>query len=81
MLLWTLLKVEATKFTEVGYHGRDVDQILRDLVEAGMKLQREKLEKRHKPAAMASINESHSDCYVDLAGCLPFPWEFCFMMP
>ena len=30
------LKVEATKFTEVGYVGRDVDQILRDLVEAAL---------------------------------------------
>lgn len=28
-----LRQVEATKFTEVGYHGRDVDQIIRDLVE------------------------------------------------
>ena len=27
------LKVEATKFTEVGFHGRDVDQIIRDLVD------------------------------------------------
>jgi ATP-dependent HslUV protease ATP-binding subunit HslU len=30
------LKVEATKFTEVGYVGRDVDQIMRDLVEAAL---------------------------------------------
>jgi ATP-dependent HslUV protease ATP-binding subunit HslU len=30
------LKVEATKFTEVGYVGRDVDQIIRDLLEAGI---------------------------------------------
>src|SRR5512136_3394489 len=30
------LKVEATKFTEVGYVGRDVDQIVRDLVESGI---------------------------------------------
>ena len=30
------IKVEATKFTEVGYVGRDVDQIIRDLVEAGI---------------------------------------------
>lgn len=30
------LKVEATKFTEVGFHGRDVDMIIRDLVEQGM---------------------------------------------
>lgn len=32
------IKVEATKFTEVGYHGRDVDQIVRDLVDAGLQL-------------------------------------------
>jgi ATP-dependent HslUV protease ATP-binding subunit HslU len=35
------LKVEATKFTEVGYVGRDVDQIIRDLVEIGVSLVRE----------------------------------------
>ena len=36
------LKVEATKFTEVGYVGRDVDQIIRDLVEVSMAQVREK---------------------------------------
>ena len=36
------LKVEATKFTEVGYVGRDVEQIVRDLVEIGIALTREK---------------------------------------
>ena len=36
------LKVEATKFTEVGYVGRDVDQILRDLVEAAMGMVRDR---------------------------------------
>jgi ATP-dependent HslUV protease ATP-binding subunit HslU len=35
------LKVEATKFTEVGYVGRDVDQIVRDLLEIGVSLVRE----------------------------------------
>src|SRR5262245_51261772 len=35
------LKVEATKFTEVGYVGRDVDSIVRDLVEVGIGLVRE----------------------------------------
>ncbi|MCA1951489.1 MAG: ATP-dependent protease ATPase subunit HslU [Hyphomicrobiales bacterium] len=35
------LKIEATKFTEVGYVGRDVEQIVRDLVEVGIGLQRE----------------------------------------
>src|SRR5215469_12142864 len=36
------LKVEATKFTEVGYVGRDVDQIMRDLVEAAIGMVRER---------------------------------------
>ena len=36
------LKVEATKFTEVGYVGRDVDQIMRDLVEVAMGMVRER---------------------------------------
>jgi ATP-dependent HslUV protease ATP-binding subunit HslU len=36
------LKVEATKFTEVGYVGRDVDQIMRDLVEAALVMVRDK---------------------------------------
>src|SRR5215470_4725538 len=35
------LKVEATKFTEVGYVGRDVDSIVRDLIEVGIALTRE----------------------------------------
>ncbi|CAI5468419.1 unnamed protein product [Closterium sp. Yama58-4] len=36
------VKVEATKFTEVGFHGRDVDQIIRDLLENAIQLQRHK---------------------------------------
>ena len=36
------LKVEATKFTEVGYVGRDVEQIIRDLLEIGIGLVRDK---------------------------------------
>jgi ATP-dependent HslUV protease ATP-binding subunit HslU len=39
------IKVEATKFTEVGYVGRDVEQIVRDLVEVGIALIREKRRK------------------------------------
>src|ERR1700729_3161479 len=38
-------KVEATKFTEVGYVGRDVEQIIRDLLETAIKMTREKLRK------------------------------------
>ena len=36
------VKVEATKFTEVGYVGRDVDSIIRDLVEAAIRVAKEK---------------------------------------
>ncbi len=32
------IKVEATKFTEVGFHGRDVDSIIRDLVDVSINL-------------------------------------------
>src|SRR5215218_7935784 len=39
------LKVEATKFTEVGYVGRDVEQIARDLMEAALDMARERMRK------------------------------------
>ena len=48
------VKVEATKFTEVGYVGRDVEQIVRDLVEVGIGLVREK--KRAEVTAKAHAN-------------------------
>ena len=47
------LKVEATKFTEVGYVGRDVEQIVRDLLEVGIALTRER--KRKDVAARAQV--------------------------
>ena len=47
------LKVEATKFTEVGYVGRDVEQIVRDLVEIGIGLVRD--EKRRSVEAKAEL--------------------------
>jgi len=40
------LKVEATKFTEIGYVGRDVEQIIRDLVEISVHMTRERLRKQ-----------------------------------
>ena len=45
------VKVEATKFTEVGYVGRDVDSIIRDLVEASIRLKKQqKMEEKYKIA-------------------------------
>ena len=40
------IKVEATRFTEVGYVGRDVEQIIRDLIEIAIAMEREKKKKR-----------------------------------
>jgi len=48
------IKIEATKFTEVGYVGRDVEQIIRDLVETGIGLVR--AEKRKLVSAQAHLN-------------------------
>jgi len=45
------VKVEATKFTEVGYVGRDVDSIIRDLVEIAIKIERENHHENVKEAA------------------------------
>ena len=45
------LKVEMTKFTEVGYAGRDVDSIIRDLVELTIKREKDKLSKEYSATA------------------------------
>ena len=47
------VKVEATKFTEVGYVGRDVDSMIRDLVEASMRLSKQK--RMDENAEMATV--------------------------
>ncbi len=51
------LKVEATKFTEVGYVGRDVDQIVRDLVESAIAMVRDKRRAGVKAKAEAAAEE------------------------
>jgi len=58
------LKVEATKFTEVGYVGRDVEQIVRDLVEIGIALTREKKRKDVQVRAEQSAEERVLDALV-----------------
>ncbi|MFT6677296.1 MAG: ATP-dependent HslUV protease ATP-binding subunit HslU [Sulfitobacter sp.] len=51
------LKVEATKFTEVGYVGRDVEQIVRDLVDASIAMTREHMREDVKAAAQKAAEE------------------------
>jgi ATP-dependent HslUV protease ATP-binding subunit HslU len=58
------VKVEATKFTEVGYVGRDVDQIVRDLVEAGIALVRTAKRKSVEAKAHLQAEERVLDALV-----------------
>lgn len=58
------VKVEATKFTEVGYVGRDVEQIIRDLVEIAISLVREKKRDEVKVKAHANAEERVLDALV-----------------
>ena len=58
------LKVEATKFTEVGYVGRDVEQIIRDLVEIGIGLVRERKRKEVTAKAELAAEERVLDALV-----------------
>ncbi len=58
------LKVEATKFTEVGYVGRDVDSIVRDLVEVGIGLARSQRRKEVKAKAEKAAEERVLDALV-----------------
>src|SRR5580700_4232522 len=58
------LKVEATKFTEVGYVGRDVEQIARDLVEIAISMTRERLRKEVEPKAELAAEERVLDALV-----------------
>ncbi|HUH85640.1 MAG TPA: AAA family ATPase, partial [Stellaceae bacterium] len=58
------IKVEATKFTEVGYVGRDVEQILRDLLEVAIAMTRERLRKEVASKAEAHAEERVLDALV-----------------
>ncbi len=58
------LKVEATKFTEVGYVGRDVEQIVRDLVEISIHITREKMRKEVTAKAELHAEERVLDALV-----------------
>ena len=58
------IKVEATKFTEVGYVGRDVDTIVRDLVEISVKQTREQAMKRVRTQAQDAAEERILDVLV-----------------
>ena len=66
------IKIEATKFTEVGYVGRDVDTIIRDLAEIGIKQTREAEMKKVREKAVDAAEERVLDILV------PQPRDFGF---
>src|SRR3989449_3401915 len=51
------MKIEASKFTEVGYVGRDVESIVRDLTEIGVKLVKDERTKLHRETAERNARE------------------------
>ena len=58
------IKVEATRFTEVGYVGRDVEQIIRDLIEIAIAMERERKRKEVKARAALKAEEKVLDALV-----------------
>ena len=58
------IKVEATRFTEVGYVGRDVEQIIRDLIEIAIAMEREKKRREVKAKAELKAEEKVLDALV-----------------
>ena len=58
------IKVEATRFTEVGYVGRDVEQIIRDLLEIAIAIEKEKMRKEVRAKAQQAAEERVLNCLV-----------------
>ena len=59
------IKVEATKFTEVGFHGKDVDQIIRDLVDVSINMTKKRIRDERKVEVLFCFD------YIDTV--LPIP--------
>ncbi|MDA0761705.1 MAG: AAA family ATPase, partial [Proteobacteria bacterium] len=61
------IKVEATKFTEVGYVGRDVESIIRDLTESAYKMLRDRQINAAKPRALDAAESRVLDALLPVA--------------
>src|SRR4051812_9855834 len=62
------IKVEATKFTEVGYHGRDVDSMVRDLLDSSIQLVRDEQTESVKAEAEQQVEERLLDYLIPSVG-------------
>jgi ATP-dependent HslUV protease ATP-binding subunit HslU len=68
MIKAPFIKVEATKYTEVGYHGRDVDAIIRDLLEMGIRMVRDEYAERMKDEIDRRVEEKLLDALLPFRG-------------
>src|SRR5213075_2234185 len=62
------IKVEATKYTEVGYHGRDVESMIRDLLDSAIALVREEMTESVKAPAERQVEERLLDYLLPRGG-------------
>src|SRR5919112_6855814 len=62
------IKVEATKYTEVGYHGRDVESMIRDLLDSAIVLVRAEMTESVKESAERQVEERLLDLLLPTAG-------------
>jgi ATP-dependent HslUV protease ATP-binding subunit HslU len=62
------IKVEATKYTEVGYHGRDVESMIRDLLDSAIAMVREEMTQSVKEPAERQVEERLLDYLLPTAG-------------
>src|SRR5438876_1150134 len=60
------IKVEATKYTEVGYHGRDVESMIRDLLDSSIAMVREEMTEAVKEPAEKQVEERLLDYLLPL---------------
>jgi ATP-dependent HslUV protease ATP-binding subunit HslU len=66
------IKVEATKYTEVGYHGRDVESMIRDLLDSAIGMVRGEMTESIKPEAEKQVEERLLDLLLPTSG-VPTP--------
>src|SRR5688500_18307068 len=65
------IKIEATKFTEVGYHGRDVDSMIRDLLDIGIQVVRAEMTESVKADAEKQVEERLLDLLLPTGASSP----------
>src|SRR6185503_11151810 len=65
------IKVEATKYTEVGYHGRDVESMIRDLLDSAIGMVREEMTESVKEPAAGQVEERLLDYLLPSGPAIP----------